>query len=519
MAGNERYRFPGVFTSEVPIGAEPLQPASGAAAAFIGTAEWGPMNEYTLVTSWADFVRLFGNDFDNGYLALGARDFFRMGGQRLYVVRTCHYSDITDRTTLTAVKATATLDDGEVEPTDVLTVDAKYYGSLGNDLSVKICNYDVEDGFFDLEVIRSVNVGGSTKTRLVERFQDMSTDSTDTENFIEDIVNDHLTKASIHIRVTVLDEAKVPEEATTALTTGDDGLTSIADTDYIGDDASDTGLYALDKVGEPLSICHPGITTAAVLVGGQSYVNAHAPRKGIDIYVMDLPLAGTPQEAHAFVADNLQSNGNEAVYYPWVVEGVTEKPVAPYMCGIYAWNDYERGVWAAPAGLNFPLPITELDYECSLGDGQLLNPRGINVIAHFPFEGFVPWGVRTLDVHTHFRYLNVRRFVNVIKKTLQDGGLQFVFELNAPATWRRVEDTARMLLMMYHSLGAFAGQTPEESFYAQCDETTNPPELIEQGILTCVVGIAAVKPAEFVEFEIQMFNVGDLPLASSPQES
>jgi len=514
MAGNERYRYPGVFTSEVPMGGEPLQPAGSAASAFIGTAEWGPMNTPTLVTSWADFVRKFGNDFVNGYLAYGARDFFRMGGQRLYVVRTCHYSDITEEATLTAVKAVVEVTDGEATPTTLMTFTAKYYGTYGNDLSIQIANVDSENDNFDVYVIRTIG----TKTRVVERFLDMSLDST-SDFFVEDVMNDHATKKSTLVTVAVDDDSVLPTASTNVMLLGFDGLGSIADADYYGDPASETGLYALDRVNECLSIVHPGITAAAVMTNGQTYVNTRMARKGIDVYVMDLPLGYTPQEAYEWVAENLQSNGNEAIYYPWVVEGTTNKPTAPYMCGIYAQNDWDYGVWAAPAGVKYPLPITELAHECSLGEGQLLNPVGINVIAQFPFEGFLPWGVRTLDVHTHFRYLNVRRFVNVIKKTLQDGGLQFVFELNAPATWRRVEDTAAMLLMYYHSLGAFAGKTPEESFYVKCDATTNPDELVDQGIMTCVVGICPVKPAEFIEFEVQLFNTGDLPMAESAQES
>lgn len=630
MPGTERYRWPGVYTSEIPMGGEPLQFAGTSAAAFILTAEWGPMNEATLVTNWTQFVKEFGNDFANGYGALGARDFFRMGGQRLYVVRTCHYTDITDPETLTADKAEATFTDegtpgqatagthtggddplvsmegaetnfkiqvdGDATPhlvtcdwtdcdsgalvaaamesaiqglggdyaavtveydtdhyvitsgttgvgssvhitraaaldccdelklaelgteaegsggtaVDLFTVTGKYYGTYGNSLKCYVSDLDEGDSSFTL----SVWYVYGTKEKLLERFEGVVLDDSDATNFIEDRVNG----VSKYIEVEMLAHTADPLETSHALTGGDDGLTSLADEDYIGDEASKTGLYALDTVREMLSICHPGVTASDVIINGINYVTNHMPRREIDIYVCDLPLGLDPQEASDFVANNLQSTGYEAIYYPWVVEGTLEKPVAPYMCGIYADNDFKYGVWAAPAGAEYPLPVTRAVYDVSLGEGQLLNPQGINCIERFPNEGMLPWGVRTLDVQTHFRYLNVRRFVNAIKKTLQDGGVQFVFKLNGPDLWRRIEDTARMLLMFYHSLGAFAGNTPEESFYVRCDESTNPAELVDQGICTCVVGICPLKPAEFIEFAIQVYNTGALPLADKAQE-
>jgi len=512
VAGNERYLFPGVYTSEVPVGGEPLQPTGTSAAAFIGTAEWGPMGTPTLVTSWADFVRKFGNDRTNGYLARAALNFFRMGGMRLYVGRTCHYTDVSNPATLTAVKAAVTMVSDEIVPQDMLVFTAKYYGSFGNDLSVQILNVDGTNLVFDVAIIQTVDVG---KSKVIEWYQDVSADST-SDDFIEDIINSG-TRKSNYVTVAVSVEDVLPVAATTALTLGDDGLTSIADEDYIGDSAGRTGMYSLDTVREMLTICHPGITAQDVIVAGQNYVTTALSRRSIDVYAFDFPLGYTAAEVAAWKASHLSNTGYEWGWFPWVVEGSTEQPLAPYVCGAAARNDFLYGVWNAPAGTDFDLPITELDYDVSLGEGQILNPKGINVAIRLPDEGFVLWGARTFAVNTHFRYINVRRFTNAIKKTLQDGTLQFVFDLNAPSTWRRVEDTAHMLMMYYHSLGAFAGKTPEESFYVRCDATTNPPELVDQGIMTCVIGICPVKPAEFVEFEIQLFNTGDLPLAESPQ--
>jgi len=507
VAGNETYIVPWVYTPEVPIGGEPLQPAGSSAYAPIGTAEWGPMNVATLITSWPRFVATFGSDMTNGYLAMGVRDFFRMGGQRAWVTRTCHYSDITDATTLTAVKALVTLISDETTPQDLFTATALYYGSHGNDIRVTVENVDAAASTFDLVV----SVTNGNTYRVVERWRDVTLDSTSTTAFIEDIVNDH----SLYVVIDVSIEDQDPLEASYNLVAGDDGLTSIADADYIGDEASHTGLYALDAIHEILTINHPGITAVSVLTNGQNYVYSRFARRQIDFYIGDLPLNYTPAQALTFVGDNLPSNGYEAYYYPWVKEGTLEKPVSPFMAGVYAKNDFIRGVWQAPAGVSFPLPITDVCYDVNWGDMSVLNPHGINSIDQTQFEGFLPWGTRTLDVQTHFRYIPVRRFVNVIKKTLHDGCVQFVFEGNAPALWERIEDTAHRLLMYYHSIGAFAGKTPEASFFAKCDATTNPPELIDQGIATCQVGICPLKPAEFIVFPIMVYNEGVLPIATT----
>ena len=511
MAGNEALLVPGVYTFEKPMGGEPLQPAGSAAYAPIGTAEWGPMNTATLITSWPAFVRTFGSDFSNGYLAMGARDFFRMGGQRMWVVRTAHYADITDLGTISAVKATATIQNAATTPAEALTVTALYYGSHGNDFKVTIENIDAVAHTFDFVI----SVASGSEARIVERFAGVTLDEADTDHFIEDIVNG----TSNYVTVTVIVGTDDMGEGTSDLVGGDDGLAEIVDADYIGDQSTRTGLYALDPVPELLTISHPGITAEQVLINGVNYVYNNPVRRQIDMYIYDLPLGYSPQEALTFIGTNMASTGYEGVYYPWVKEGNTEKPVTPYVAGIYARNDFLRGVWEAPAGAHFPLPITDVVYNVDWGDMSVLNPHGINSIDHKQFEGFLVWGVRTLDVQTHFRYINVRRFVNTIKKTLQDGAVQFVFELNAPATWARIEDTAHRLLMYYHSLGAFAGKTPEESFFAKCDKTTNPPELIDQGIMTVQVGICPVKPAEFVVFEIQLYNEGVLPIATTPQAS
>lgn len=515
MPGNEAFLRPDTYVFEGEVGGQAFQPSGTSAAGFVDVATWGPIGEAIFISSPADAYRKLGSDFSKGHLMRALKNFFAMGGQRCYVVRTSSYANITDPTSYTATEAQVILDDGaEPTPTNLLTVTAKYPGTRGNGLSVVVENVDGVAHTFDFLV--------RFEGQYVERYENVTFDDSDTDNFIEYRVNVNPEKqwrGSQWITVEYLPETVMdPVADTYELSGGTDGDSGITASDYVGDAAAHNGVYAFDRVDEIVNICHPGNTATEVILGGLNYVYNHPYTKPprTNLYVYDLPLGLSPQEALTFVHNTVATTtGYEAVYYPWVKVGSRYDPVAPYMLGIFAKNDLTRGVWQAPAGANFPLPVTGLAYDCTLGDQETLSPRGINTIVKQSQWGFLPWGARTLRVHTHFRHLNVRRFTNLIKKTLYQGGKQFVFELNAPKTWRRVQESAEMLLAYYYSLGAFAGKTRAESYYAKCDEDTNPPELIEQGVLTCEVGICPVKPAEFVVFNVLLYNEGALPLGDS----
>lgn len=508
--GNELLRKPDVYLIETEVGGQALQLAGTGAAAMIGVSDKGPVGEATLATSLTQFYREFGSTLTFP-LVRAARAYFNMGGHRLWVVRTAHYTDITDATSYTAAASNTTITDGGEPATDVLTVEAKTPGTWGDNLIVVIENVDTNNKTFDLVVYE----GASQWYAIKERWAGVSYDETD-EKFVEDVVN-HPYKGSKNITVTYLaGTATAPSEGTYHLTGGDNGTTGIVDADYIGDKGAGTGMYALDNVPELLTISHPGVTSASVISSALSYILYNTNRRPpqTDFYVYDIPEGYTPQDALNFIANEITvgATGYEAVYYPMLeVEGVVE-PAAPYMQGVYSHNDRIRGVWQAPAGTKFPIGwASGLAYELTEGDQELLNPYGINCIVRKPFHGIVPWGARTLHVHHKDRYIQARRLVNLIKKTLYDGSQQFLFELNAPKVWKRIEETAHGLLMTLWDMGAFGGKTPEESFFAKCDEDTNPPELVEQGVCVCKIGIVPPKPIEFLIFEVMLYPEGSLP--------
>jgi phage tail sheath protein FI len=198
------------------------------------------------------------------------------------------------------------------------------------------------------------------------------------------------------------------------------------------------------------------------------------------------------------------------VYYPWIEvanpvatngDKTIMVPPSGHMAGIWSRVDESRGVWKAPANevvrgaLNVELNITK-------SEQGLLNPIGINCIRPFGTQGIRVWGARTLSSNTDWTYINVRRLFNMIETTIMNGTQYAVFEPNDVTLWEGLKRTVGAFLRGLWRDGALFGATAEQAFYVKCDEETNPPESIDQGKVVVEVGIAPVKPAEFVIFRI-----------------
>jgi phage tail sheath protein FI len=215
-------------------------------------------------------------------------------------------------------------------------------------------------------------------------------------------------------------------------------------------------------------------------------------------------------------------HGYGAIYYPWieVYDPVTNAheyvPPSGHIAGIYARVDEERGVHKAPAnelirgalgvGVN-PVNGPATPMVLSKADQAGLNPHGINVLRKFDGDIRV-WGARTLatDVNAEWRYINVRRLFLFVRKSIDHGTQWVVFEPNAPPLWGNIRrDVSDFLRRVWRS-GALFGATESDAFYVKCDETNNPPEVRDAGQVIIEIGIAVVKPAEFVIFRISQWG-------------
>lgn len=196
-----------------------------------------------------------------------------------------------------------------------------------------------------------------------------------------------------------------------------------------------------------------------------------------------------------------------ALYYPWVtvLDPVTRReiqlPPSGFVAGICARNDVERGVWKAPANEVVRLAI---GFETLLNKGQqeVLNPEGINCFRFFEGRGLRLWGARTISSDPEWKYLNVRRYFAYLERSIDKGTQWAVFEPNGDALWANVRRTIEDFLLNEWQSGALLGEKPEKAFFVRCDRTTMTQNDLDNGRLICLVGVAPLKPAEFVIFRI-----------------
>ena len=159
--------------------------------------------------------------------------------------------------------------------------------------------------------------------------------------------------------------------------------------------------------------------------------------------------------------------------------------------------------------------VNGLGFQVTQAEQGGLNKVGINCIRSFPGRGIRIWGARTLSSDPEWRYINVRRLFNYVAESIMEGTQWSVFEPNDERLWMQLRIAASNFLTRTWREGALFGATPEQAFFVKCDAETNPPEVIEAGQVICEIGIAPVKPAEFVVFRLSQFTGGAAPRSSS----
>jgi uncharacterized protein len=196
-----------------------------------------------------------------------------------------------------------------------------------------------------------------------------------------------------------------------------------------------------------------------------------------------------------------------AFYYPWIVisdpSTGARKLVPPggHTLGVFARSDSERGVFKAPANETLR-GVLDLEFDTNDSTQDALNPQSVNVIRRFPGRGIRIWGARTITSDALWKYVSVRRLFIFLERSIYEGTQWVVFEPNDDRLWARVIDTIRLFLRAQWRLGALFGRTEQEAFFITCDRTTMSQDDILNGRLICEIGIAPVRPAEFVIFRI-----------------
>jgi hypothetical protein len=230
------------------------------------------------------------------------------------------------------------------------------------------------------------------------------------------------------------------------------------------------------------------------------------------IAVLDTPphlLPGEAREERAQI-----DSTRAAIYYPWVTvanplarpgrEDIPKElnlPPSGFLCGIYARNDTEQTVAKAPAN-EVVRGALRFESDVNFAQNQLLNPTGVNCLRYFPGRGFRVWGARTAGSDPEIKYVNVRRYLLFLEASIDRGTQWAVFENNGPRLWTNITETVEAFLYNEWVSGNLLGGTPKEAFFVRCDRTTMTQNDLDNGRLICLVGVALLKPAEFVIFRI-----------------
>jgi phage tail sheath protein FI len=235
---------------------------------------------------------------------------------------------------------------------------------------------------------------------------------------------------------------------------------------------------------------------------------------GDRVAILDAPPAHSPQQVKEWRVDKAGYDSKYAtLYWPWIKvfdplsAQAIHVPPSGHIAGVWARSDDTRGVHKAP-GNEVIRGAIALERNLTKSEHDQLNPAGINCIRAFPGRGIRVWGARTLSGDPAWRYLNVRRLFNYVEESIFEGTQWVVFEPNDQRLWGRVKRTINSFLMRVWRDGALFGATPEQAFFVKCDEENNPAEVRDAGQLIVDVGIAPVKPAEFVVFRIAQFSGG-----------
>lgn len=288
-----------------------------------------------------------------------------------------------------------------------------------------------------------------------------------------------------------------------------------------GDPRRREGIAALETVDEAKIIAAPGYSDQL----SYEAVITHCEKMGDRFAILDAPAevddidrlkkVGTPEPAPGRGEDGGGSGlrARETVcaayYFPWIYapdpfnpKRIVKTPPSGHVAGIYARTDARRGVHKAPANEQVRGAL-DLGYKVTREEQGELNRAGVNCIRFFPDAGIRVWGARTLAGDpSEWRYINVRRLFNMIEESIGAGTRWVVFEPNDARTWKTIERNVRAFLTVVWRDGALKGDTPEKAFFVKCDDETNPPEIIDAGRLVTEIGIAPVKPAEFIIFRI-----------------
>ncbi|MFB0633282.1 phage tail sheath family protein [Streptomyces sp. AB3(2024)] len=526
------YLSPGVYVEEVASGSRPIEGVGTSVAAFVGLAPTGPLNEPTLVTNWTQYVAAFGDFTDGYYLAHSVYGFFNNGGSAAYVVRVggsagdaAGRGEASGSAAVSGSSAPAALPAAEPRRLGTFAVAALAEG-VGGPLSVEVSDAEGE--------------GPAERFKLVVKDGDKPVESFDvtakkgSRAYVVTQVKERskliaVTEAAPSApparpeNQTVTLPAPPPAPVEPAAPAGPAAGSHPGPAQYLGDSADRTGFGGLEAVDEISMVAVPDLMAAyqrgaidlEAVKAVQLGLIAHCELMGDRVAIIDPPPGMNARDIRVWRQETANYDSKyAALYYPWIksFDPATGQsrlvPPSGHVAGIWARNDSERGVHKAPAN-EVVRGAVDLELQITRGEQDLLNPIGVNCIRAFPGRGIRIWGARTLSSDPAWRYLNIRRYFNYLEESILIGTQWVVFEPNDHNLWARIRRNVSAFLVNEWRGGALFGQSPEQAYYVKCDEETNPAESVDLGRVICEIGIAPVKPAEFVIFRLAQFSSGN----------
>jgi hypothetical protein len=511
------YLSPGVYIEEINTGPRPIEGVGTAMAAFIGFAPAGPANQPMLITNWTQYVNTFGSLDEAGrrnphmadaYLSHAVYGFFLNGGGRCYVTRVVAPSSRAEKPLDLQVPSRAS------RAVPSLTITPR--GTPTSDIQIEIAPPSGEnppEGTFTVKV---------RTNSIEETYENVGLGKKGVKNVAETLnqASKLVMVAEAQTTGTLVDRA--PEVGSYVLKApAQTALATVQPKHLVGSVDERTGINGMEIAEDVTMVCCPDLMSPLALKelgregvkGVQLAMIAHCERMSDRMAILDPEPDLTPQQVKRWREHDMNYDSKfAALYYPWIkIMGPDGKPMSVppcgHMAGIYARSDTERGVHKAPANevirgaLEAVTPITK-------GEQDMLNPVGVNCIRSFTARGVRVWGARTLSSDPAWRYVNVRRLFNYVEKSVERGTQWVVFEPNDRNLWARVRRDVGAFLTGVWRDGMLFGSTPEEAFYVKCDDELNPPDVRDRGQLIIEVGMAPVKPAEFVVFRFSQFSGG-----------
>lgn len=547
------YQTPGVYVEEMPPGSQPIEGVGTSVAAFIGFAEMGPRNKPTLVTNWSQFVDRFGSFHEGYYLAHAIYGYFANGGGTCFVV------NIAPSLAPQALVPAAA--DGGAKPS--LEIYAIRQGLTTPGLTV---NIEYDDGYAALPPASSSSPSSSSSSSaddsksgdskskaptpppapshsaaktpdpttpfrlsiksgrdILEEYDGAVMDRESPKN-VETLINGNSQYIWLSPPVTKGAIVPAPRSGSFSLQAPAPTSLQVSTSDFMGKVQDRSGIEGLEAVDEITIVCAPDLMSAYkkgligddALVGLQKAMLTHCESMQDRVAILDSPPGLDPQDMLEWRNKSMIDSQYGALYYPWIKvldpldptgKRLLSVPPCGHMAGIWARTDSERGVHKAPAN-EVVRGAVNVVQDITHGEQGLLNPKGVNCIRTFGTRGIRVWGARTLSSDAAWKYINVRRLFNYIEESIQQGTQWAVFEPNDFSLWQQLKRDITSFLLRPYRDGALFGATQDQAFYVKCDSETNPPDVIDAGMVIIEVGICPVKPAEFVIFRVRQLPTG-----------